>query len=233
LEQILPKWLHLGEVVQTGKPVQEANERNQGAEFFARCCGSSFSDGLCRRPRVRRASSSAKATSPVKVLDLAAGSWVWGIALAHLSPNVRITAVDWPEVLETTKRVAARHGVADRLSTIPGDLMVANFGTDYQIAVLGLILHSEGEKRSRNLLRKTFEALARGGTIAIGEFVPNDERTAPPGALIFAVNMVINTEEGDTFTFAEISSWLREAGFTNVRQLEAPAPSPLILATKP
>jgi hypothetical protein len=45
--------------------------------------------------------------------------------------------------------------------------------------------------------------------------------------------MLINTEEGDTFTFAEISSWLREAGFTNARQLEAPAPSPLILATKP
>ena len=52
-------------------------------------------------------------------------------------------------------------------------------------------------------------------------------------ALIFAVNMLVNTDEGDTYTFNEIRSWLQEAGFTNIRQLEAPAPSPLILATKP
>jgi hypothetical protein len=111
--------------------------------------------------------------------------------------------------------------------------MAANFGSGDQIATLGHILHSEGEKRSRQLLRKTFDALAPGGTIAIGEFVANDDRTGPPNALMFAVNMIINTEEGNTFTFAEMSSWLREAGFVNPRQFEAPAPSPLILANKP
>lgn len=136
-------------------------------------------------------------------------------------------------VLETTKRVATRHGVANRLSTIPGDLLEANFGAGYQVAILGHILHSEGEARSRRLLRKTFDALSPGGTIAIAEFVPNDDRKGPPNALIFAVNMLINTDEGDTFTFAEISQWLREAGFTNPRQLQAPGPSPLILATRP
>ena len=72
-----------------------------------------------------------------------------------------------------------------------------------------------------------------GGTIAIAEMVPNHERTGPPHALIFAVNMIINTEEGNTYSFEEMSEWLRAIGFTNVRQLEAPAPSPLILADKP
>ena len=75
--------------------------------------------------------------------------------------------------------------------------------------------------------------LALVGTIAIAEFVPNDERTGPPSALIFAVNMLVNTTEGGTYTFAEISKWLREAGFKNPRQLSAGGPSPLILATKP
>jgi hypothetical protein len=45
--------------------------------------------------------------------------------------------------------------------------------------------------------------------------------------------MLVNTEEGDTFTFAEMSHWLRGAGFVNPRQLDAPSPSPLILANKP
>ena len=83
------------------------------------------------------------------------------------------------------------------------------------------------------LLKRVYDALAPGGIIAISEFVPNDDRTGPPGALIFGVNMLVNTDKGDVFTFAQISAWLSEAGFVDARQLEAPAPSPLILATKP
>jgi hypothetical protein len=45
--------------------------------------------------------------------------------------------------------------------------------------------------------------------------------------------MLVNTDTGDTYTFEEISEWLREAGFTNPRKLDSPGPSPLILATKP
>ncbi|HWH70986.1 MAG TPA: methyltransferase, partial [Candidatus Sulfotelmatobacter sp.] len=91
---------------------------------------------------------------------------------------------------------------------------------------------SEGPERSRSLLRKVFEALAPGGTVVISEFMPNQDRTGPPNALIFAVNMLIHTEEGGTFTFEEISQWLQEAGFEQMRLLEAPAPSPLVLGTK-
>ena len=61
---------------------------------------------------------------------------------------------------------------------------------------------------------------------------PNDDRTGPPFALIFALNMLVHTDEGDAFTFGEISGWLREAGFVKPRQLEVPGPSPLILADK-
>jgi hypothetical protein len=233
LDQILPKWMQLGEVVRTGRPATAANSQEQGAEFFANFVESLFPMGYPGARALGEHLGIAKANGPIKVLDLAAGSGVWGIALAQQSPQVRLSAVDWPQVLETTKRVAARHGVAERLTPIAGDLLEADFGSGYHVAILGHILHSEGERRSRQLLRKTFDALASGGTIAIAEFVPNDERTGPPNALIFAVNMVVNTEEGDTFTFQEISQWLKEAGFIKPRQLEAPAPSPLILANKP
>src|SRR5205807_9605278 len=95
------------------------------------------------------------------------------------------------------------------------------------------ILHSEGRESSRRLLKRVFDALAPGGTVAIAEFLPNNDRTGPPHTLIFAVNMLVHSTAGDTFTFKEISEWLREAGFRDVRLLDAPAPSPLVLATKP
>lgn len=230
---VMPKWLQINEVVKTGKPAMAVNQNKEGAEFFAGFVESLFAMGYNAAKMLGEHLNISKTTTPISVLDLAAGSGVWGIALAQQSPKVTVGAVDWPQVLEVTKRVAQRHGVGDRLKTIPGDLLSVDFGTGHQIATLGHILHSEGVERSRQLLRKTFAALAPGGTIAIMEFVPNDERTGPPTALIFAVNMLVNTDAGDTFTFPEISGWLREAGFVNARTLDVKSVSPLILANKP
>ena len=231
--QILPNWLQLAEVVRTGRSVVAGNQQADGEQFFAE-----FVEGLF--PMSYRAAQVMgehlgipKAASPVSVLDIGAGSGVWGIALAHQSPHVTIRAVDWPAVLKVTRRVAERHGVGNRLETVAGDLLKADFGSGHQIATIGHILHSEGRERSRQLLRKTFAALAPGGTVVISEFMPNDERTGPSTPLIFAVNMLIHTAAGDTFTFAEMAGWLKEAGFVKPRLLEAPAPSPLVLATRP
>ena len=89
------------------------------------------------------------------------------------------------------------------------------------------------KKRSRELLKKTFRVLKSGGVIAIAEWLVNDQRTEPLHALMFAVQMLVNTEKGDTFSFNEIKGWLEDAGFKKARKLEAPGPSPLVLATKP
>jgi len=112
-------------------------------------------------------------------------------------------------------------------------MLEADFGTEYDIATLGHSLHSEGEERSPILLGKIFNALKPGGRIAIAEWLVNDERTKPLPSLMFAVQMLVNTEKGDTFSFNEIKTWLEQSGFKKVRTLDAPGPSPLILATKP
>jgi hypothetical protein len=72
------------------------------------------------------------------------------------------------------------------------------------------------------LLKKTFRALKSGGTIAIAEWLVNDDRTKPLPSLMFSVQMLVNTEKGDTFSFNEIKKWLEDAGFKKVRKLEAP-----------
>jgi len=231
--QIIPNWLQLERVVRTGKPAEAVNDQKAGAAFFAEFVESLFPLSYRAAGIMGEHLKVPGTKKPISVLDIAAGSGVWGIALAEQSPLVRICAVDWPQVLKVTKKVAKRRGVAGRMSTIPGDILKVNYGTGYHVATLGHILHSEGAERSRQLLRKVFKALEPGGTIVIAEFVPNDERTGPPNALIFAVNMLVNSKAGDTFTFAEISQWLREAGFAKPRQLDAGGVSPLILATKP
>jgi hypothetical protein len=232
-EQLIPKWLALDKIVRTGRPVSTVNSEKTGSKFFAEFVESLFPLSYAAAKTLGEHLGIPGAKKPVSVLDLAAGSGVWGIGLAEQSRHVRVSAVDWPPVLEVTEKIAAQHGVADRLTKIPGDLLKARFGKNHNVATLGHILHSEGQARSRKLLKKTFAALAPGGTIAIMEFLVNKDRTEPMVGLLFSVNMLVNTEEGDTFSFEEISGWLREAGFVKPRLLQVPAVSPLILATKP
>lgn len=230
--QLIPAWLPLTEVVRAGCP-PKLKENNAAPKYFADFVESLFPLSYAAAQKLGEHLEMAKSTEPLSVLDIGAGSGVWGIALAQQSPHVGVRAVDWPQVLEITEKVARRCGVHDRLTVSPGDLLEADFGQGHQVATIGHILHGIGVKRSQQLLRKTFAALAPGGTVAIMEFLANDQRTGPPAALIFAVNMLVNTEAGDTFTFAEISDWLQHAGFINPRLLDVPAVSPLVLATRP
>jgi ubiquinone/menaquinone biosynthesis C-methylase UbiE len=233
VDQVMAGWLQLPEVVRSGRPAVSVNQQNQGAEFFTKFVESLFPLSYQAATQAGEHLGIARAAEPVSILDIGAGSGVWGIALARQSAQARVRAVDWPQVLDVTRDIAQRHGVGDRFTFAPGDLMEADFGSGHQIATIGHILHSEGRERSRQLLRKVFMALAPGGTVVISEFMPDEDRSGPPTALIFAVNMLVHTENGDTFSFAEISDWLLEAGFRNRRLLEAAAPSPLVLATKP
>jgi 3-hydroxy-5-methyl-1-naphthoate 3-O-methyltransferase len=230
--QLLPRWMQMAEIVRSGKPAVSVNREEDGAAFFQQFVEDLFPFNRATAQALADVLGVAGAKEPVRVLDLAAGSGVWGIVLSQKSPQVRVTAVDWPGVIDVTRRMAERQGVVDRFQFVTGDLHQADFGSGHDIAILGHILHSEGETRSRRLLQKTFAALAPGATIVIAEWLVNDERTGPPGGLIFAVNMLVNTDEGDTFSCDEIRRWLDEAGFKNARTVECRGPSPLILATK-
>jgi SAM-dependent methyltransferase len=233
ITHFVPDWLHLSDAVRTGAPPIALNQPTKGPQFFSVLVENIIPMSYPAATALGQKLGLAKRRELVRVLDVAAGSGIWGIALAQQSPHVRVTAQDWPEMIPTTKRITQKFRVGDRFSYIEGDVLEADFSDGYDIATLGHILHTEGEERSRKLLAKVFRALKSGGTIAIAEWLVNDDRTKPLNGLLFAVNMLVHSERGDTFSFNEIKKWLEDAGFKKVRKLEAPGPSPLILATKP
>jgi hypothetical protein len=68
--------------------------------------------------------------------------------------------------------------------------------------------------------------------MVIVDMVPNDDRTGPAFPVFFALNMLVNTQHGDTFTLAEYKQWLKEAGFSGFSTQDVGSHSPLIIAAK-
>jgi 3-hydroxy-5-methyl-1-naphthoate 3-O-methyltransferase len=231
-KNIMPHFLSLEEVVRSGKPVQRVNTQAGGAAFYKQFVEDIMPANFPAARAVAQHLSVDLKKTVRRVLDIAAGSGVWGIAMAQAFPDAQLTAVDFPEVLEITRSMAQKFGLNDRYQEVGGDLLEVNFGKDYSVVLLGHILHSQGEEHSRALLQATYRALEIGGTLVIAEFLLNEDRISPTQTVIFNLNMLVNTESGRVYSFSELRNWLTEYGFHNIRTLEAPAPSPLILAEK-
>ena len=169
----------------------------------------------------------------MKVLDIAAGHGIFGIAIARQNPDAKITALDWPGVLEVAKENARAAGVGDRYRTIEGSAFEADFGEGYDVVLLTNFLHHFDPPTCEGLLRKVHASLAEGGRAVTLEFVPNEDRVSPPVAATFSMTMLGTTPSGDAYTFKEFERMFRNAGFSHseIRQLPA-TPEQAIISYK-
>lgn len=227
------QWANLAEAVRSGKPIETVDQEERGKEFFPKLVPALFA-GSYGASKAALAALPKKTVGGIKkVLDVAAGSGAWSIAFAEGNPDVNVTVVDLPEVTPITREFASKFGLTDQYEYKEGNLRELDFGRGaYDLVILGHIIHSEGEKWGKKLIAKSYRALKPGGLLLIAEMVPNDTRSGPKMPLLFGLNMLIHTTEGNVFTLKQYREWLKATGFSKVSTIEAPAPSPLILATK-
>lgn len=155
----------------------------------------------------------ATADRKLKILDIAAGHGLYGLAFAKNNPQASVVGLDWPNVLEVAKENARNAGVADRYATIEGSAFDVDYGTGYDLILLTNFLHHFDPPTNEALLRKVHAALAEGGRAVTLEFVPNEDRISPPDAAAFSVMMLGTTPAGDAYTFPELERMFANAGF--------------------
>ena len=158
----------------------------------------------------------------IKVLDIAAGHGLFGLAFAKRNPQAEVTAVDWSNVLQVAKENAQLAGVSEHYNTRPGSAFEVDYGTGYDIVILTNFLHHFDPETCEALLRKVHGALADGGRAVTLEFVPNSDRVSPPQAAAFSLMMLGGTPGGDAYTFAELETMFRNAGFAQSELHELP-----------
>lgn len=155
-------------------------------------------------------------SGPMSVLDLAAGHGLFGIEVARQNPEARIVAVDWAPVLEVAQANARKAGVDRRYQTLPGSAFDVEYGGPYDIVLLTNFLHHFDPPTCVGLLKKVHASLKKAGRAAALEFVPNEDRVSPPMAASFSLTMLASTASGDAYTFSELESMYREAGFGGI-----------------
>ncbi len=226
-------WKNLSEAVRSGRSAETVDVAEKGKQFFPKLVASIFPGNFAASTAAISRFEEKELRKIHRILDVAAGSGAWSLAFARAIPEARVTTVDFPEMTPITREFADKFGVAGRYDYIEGDLRQVEFGRDtYDLVILGHIIHSEGEKHGKELLRKSYAALRPGGKLLIAEYVPNDARTGPAMPLLFGLNMLLQTEEGTVFTLREYRIWLKAAGFRKVGTIPVPPPSTVILATK-
>jgi 2-polyprenyl-3-methyl-5-hydroxy-6-metoxy-1,4-benzoquinol methylase len=155
------------------------------------------------------------AESEMKVLDVAAGHGMFGIAVAHRNPKASVVALDWPSVLAIAQENAERTGIADRYQLLAGDAREIDFGESYDAILIPNLLHMWDRSTNERFLKKVYSALAPRGRAIVVELAPNDDRTSPAIPALFALNMLANTSAGDAYTVSEYCAMLNQARFPN------------------
>lgn len=169
----------------------------------------------------------------LRVLDIAAGHGLFGIAVAKLNPNAEIFAVDWPNVLEVAKENAEAAGVMPRYRTIPGSAFDVELGSSYDIVLLTNFLHHFDPPTNENFLRKVHAALAPGGRAAALEFVPNEDRVSPRMPAMFSLIMLWSTPAGDAYTPSQYKTMFTNAGFKGIEfHPLPPSPESVVIAKR-
>ena len=168
-----------------------------------------------------------------RVLDVGGGSGVYAMAFCRAKDGLSATVLDLPEVTPLTRRYVEAGGFSGRVDTADGNYRKCDFGSGFDLVFFSAIVHSEPPAENQRLIDKAFAALNPGGRIAIQDFVMDETRTAPGFGALFALNMLVNTRAGDTFTEGEIRAWLEGAGCTDITRQDTGPFTAMLTGRKP
>jgi SAM-dependent methyltransferase len=168
-----------------------------------------------------------------RVLDVGGGSGAFAMAFAKRQPGLAAVVFDLPNVLPLTRAYVDEAGLAARVTTAVGDYLVDPLPQGFDLVFLSAVVHSNSPEQNAALLRSCAAALNPGGRVAVADWVMDDDRVTPPGGAFFALNMLVATDHGDTFTESEIRAWMAGAGLAPGPRIETGSGTSIVIGLGP
>lgn len=222
-------WSSITDAVREGHTALRAEMRSRDDDWTVPFIAAMHRGAAVRAPLVVE----ALGASPIRrMLDVGGGSGAYAIAFAQAHPALSAVVFDLPTVLPIAETHISDAGLSKRIATRVGDLRTDDLGRDFDLVFLSSICHMLGPDGNRDLLARCARALAPGGRVVIQDFILEPDRTAPRQAVLFAINMLVGTEAGSTYSEAEYAAWLAAAGLTEVRRIALKGPADLMVGKR-
>jgi precorrin-6B methylase 2 len=227
----LRRWAQLAKVVRFGEPAERIpgilGEAGETAAFIGAM------DNISR-PIAAEVVGRLQPLNFTQLLDVGGASGTWTIAFLKVAPRAKATIFDLPDVIPMAKKRIAEAGLTDRVRFVAGDFYENDLPSGADLAWLGAIAHQNSREQNRSLFAKVNDALRKNGAIVIRDVVMEPSHTAPAAGALFAVNMLVGTSAGGTYSFDEYTEDLAAAGFADVTLVHRDeAMNSLIRARKP
>ena len=207
-------WSGLTETVKTGTNPKRKPVTDRGKDSLKDFIGAMHVVGR----RLSNELAEAYDLSPCKrLLDVGGATGTYTVAFLQKNPEMTAVLFDLPEVIPWAEESIGSEGLLGRVELMAGDFYQDELPRGCDLALLSAIIHQNSPQENLNLYRKIHRALVVGGKLLIRDHVMDSGRTFPPQGTLFAINMLVNTKGGDTYTFDEIRDSLEAAGFGEVK----------------
>ncbi len=210
-------WTNLTESIKTGGSVKIDPVAERDDKWFKPFIAAMHNRAFMEAPSLVKQIDLAGVK---KVLDVGGGSGAYSMAFVKAGDDIRSTVFDLPNVVKMTEDYVRKEGLEEKIDTVPGDYNKDEFPSGYDMAFLSAIIHINSPEQNIALIKRVSRALNAGGRIVISDFIMDDDRTSPAFGAFFALNMLVNTDSGDTYTGSEIKDWFNQAGIEFIERRE-------------
>ncbi|MEW5983223.1 MAG: methyltransferase [Acidobacteriota bacterium] len=211
-------WSGMTEAVRTDRPALRQTVNERGDQWLEPFIAAMHYRAEQQADRLVRAFD---LTRVERVLDVGGGSGSFAMAFCRRRPGLSAVVFDLPNVVPLTRRYVAEAGLSDRVTAVVGDyLEVENLPGGFDLIFLSAVIHSNGPAENEALIAKCAWALNPGGRVAVVDFIMDDDRLSPPVGAMFALNMLVATDEGDTYTESEVRGWMESAGLSGISRTD-------------
>ena len=153
------------------------------------------------------------------------------VHIAKNNKHMNCLSFDLPPVGPIADNNFKQLGLGDRVKAVAGDFFADDL-PNAELITMCNVLHDWGLKDKKTLIAKAYNALPENGTLVVIENVIDNERNSNAFGLMMSLNMLIETEEGFDYSFSDIESWAKEAGFKTISSMPLTGPTSAVIAVK-
>lgn len=218
--QLVDSWNRLDDSVRTGRPVRSrASSDETWRENFLM---GMFNNAMFLAPRIV---GHLDLQERRRLLDLGGGPGTYAIHFCRRYPQLHAVVFDLPTTRPFAEKTIDRFGLSDRIRFQAGNFLEDDPGRDFDVAWLSHILHGEGPDDCRRIVAKAAEALQPGGLLLIHEFILDNDMAHPLFPALFSLNMLLGTEQGRSYSEAQLREMIAAAGGRDIRRIPIDTPN--------